>query len=1087
MNIKDENFRIPVNKYQTPIDKELIDSLEPEVAEQLLDCIENIDFIKRLISPDRKYAKDLPRDTEGKIIIDLANPHILENMDYFRPSAKHFEEHGCYTFLKPNKNPNSEFYKWGQEEKRRCREGYIRPEDGEWVTGYMYWFINYCPIMLTKTVAGKAKADRVEGFPEVWEGLYWRFHYLEKARQDGKHAIELARRGAHPYFQKVFTPEGWKQWEDINIGDKLYGTDGNLCTVIDIPYDKESPYYKITLRDGREVYATDDHLWNILKRGELITVNTAWLQQNYFYNRIPSYRIPSRKEFTCFIPSNHGVEMPKLDVKVDPYTFGLLLGDGCFRAASCYYTQDERDILEELKYIPYDVIKWSSKDAYRLNIPNWAKILSDYTLKNIKSEDKFIPDEFKYNTKEIRLNLLKGLLDTDGYVHGGVPALTTSSKRLVEDAMFIARSLGYNTSYSKKKAGYKKNGTYKRCLDTYEILIYGGNELFNLPRKKALVHYNSTNALSRKDKTGIIKIEYIGVAPCKCVTVDSKDNCYLVGDFITTHNCGKSYSLAGIMSKNLILGESSTMKKRVTTILTGSSKEFLSDKDGTLSKFEPMIDFIRSNTEFPKLRLRSSSQDMFWQSGYLDSNGIKRGSLNTVMGLSAKDDADKIRGKRGFILFEEMGKFGNLLNVYDIARNGLEEGDYTFGMAYLVGTANEKESDFTSAKTLLYNPDGYNLEALENVYDKHGQGKLKFGFFFPSYINRKGCYNEDGVSDVVKALIQILNRRFKEKHGSDPNSVIRVIAEQPITPAEAMIKVKSAYFPVTALTERLQQLDLDSKAFDDVYVGALYYDKQEGCVKFKNTNDIPIRKFHGDQSLKGAVEIFEMPERDSSGKVFSNRYIIGHDPVDNDEAESSSLSSTIVLDLFTDRIVAEYTGRQEFADDNFEILRLLCLFFNAKCCYESNKKGCFTYFQKMQCTHLLADTPEYLRDKQLVKYSAWGSNAKGVNASSAINNYANSLIRDWLLKPVLTKVTENGEEKMVPISNLNFIRNRALLEELIAFNPEINVDRIRALGMVMLYREQMQIWFGDSTSSSRTDTKDPYSCNDDFFERNYMI
>ena len=141
----------------------------------------------------------------------------------------------------------------------------------------------------------------------------------------------------------------------------------------------------------------------------------------------------------------------------------------------------------------------------------------------------------------------------------------------------------------------------------------------------------------------------------------------------------------------------------------------------------------------------------------------------------------------------------------------------------------------------------------------------------------------------------------------------------------------------------------------------------------------------------------------------------------------------------------------------------------------------------MQCTHLLADTPEYLRDKQLVKYSAWGSNAKGVNASNAINNYANSLIRDWLLKPVLTKVTENGEEKMVPISNLNFIRNRALLEELIAFNPEINVDRIRALGMVMLYREQMQIWFGDSTSSSRTDTKDPYSCNDDFFERNYMI
>lgn len=85
--------------------------------------------------------------------------------------------------------------------------------------------------------------------------------------------------------------------------------------------------------------------------------------------------------------------------------------------------------------------------------------------------------------------------------------------------------------------------------------------------------------------------------------------------------------------------------------------------------------------------------------------------------------------------------------------------------------------------------------------------------------------------------------------------------------------------------------------------------------------------------------------------------------VDNDQAESSSLSSTFVLDLFTDRIVAEYTGRQAFAEDNYEIVRLLCLFYNAKCMYESNKKGLYGYFSKMGCTHLLADTPEYLRDK----------------------------------------------------------------------------------------------------------------------------
>ena len=193
-----------------------------------------------------------------------------------------------------------------------------------------------------------------------------------------------------------------------------------------------------------------------------------------------------------------------------------------------------------------------------------------------------------------------------------------------------------------------------------------------------------------------------------------------------------------------------------------------------------------------------------------------------------------------------------------------------------------------------------------------------------------------------------------------------------------------------------------------------------------------------------------------------------------------------MLDLYTDRIVAEYTGRQPFADDNFEIVRLLCLFYNAKCLYESNKKGIFAYFQKLQCTHLLADTPEYLRDKQMVKYSSFGSNAKGVNASAAINNYANGLIRDWLLKPIPTIIVEDGVEKQVQISNLYFIRGRALLEELIAFDPVRNFDRIRALGMLMLYREEKIILYGSNLNAESAEKADKsYLGNDDFFKRNY--
>ena len=1081
-----EDFYIPTNEFQTPINKELLDSIPEEVAEQLIDFVKNVPYIQNLINPNRRRAKDLPRDEQGRIIVDLENPHILESMDYFRPAALHYKKYNCYTFLRPNPNPNSEYRKWIDEEKRRCREGYVRKSDGEWVTGYMYWYMNYCPIMLTQITEGKKKADRVEDFPETWEGIYLRFHYLHKAREAGNHAIELARRGAHPYTERVFTPDGWKAWGEIKVGDKLFGTEGQIVTVTDIPYDETAPFYKITLRDGRQVTASDDHLW-IISEGHkkyIQIFSTKELLGKYAVNKSISERLSSGIEHKCFIPKNCGVELPYQETKVEPYTFGLLLGDGCFRHKSCYFTQAESDLREEERHIPYPVTEWSGKCAYRIAVPNWGTILKEYSLYYIKSEEKFIPEEYKYNSKEVRLNILKGLLDSNGTIHGGVPMLSTVSEKLKDDVLEVARSLGYNASFTKQKAGYKANRIYKECLPVYNISIYAGPEIFNLTRKKSKVVYNSGNARSRRDRTAIVGIEYLGETKCKCVTVDSKDSCYLIGDFITTHNCSKSYTLASMMAKNLILGESNEVRKRVTTILTAYQKEYLADKDGTLSKFEPMINFVSENTEFPRLRLRNSSNEMFWQMGYLDEYGRKKGSLNSVMGVSSKDDEAKLRGKRGYIFFEEMGAFPNLLSIYDTVRHGMEEGDYTYGLAYLVGTSDEKDSNFESAKKLLYSPDSYNIYYVKNVYDKPKQGQPTFGYFFPAYLNRKGCYNKDGVSDVVKALIQILSARHKAKYGSDPNSVLRVISEMPITPAEAIIKVKNAFFPVTALTERLQQLDLDPKAYDDVYVGNLVLNGKE--VKFVPSNDAVIRKYGVDNSTRGALEIYEMPQRNSSNKVYNNRYIIGHDPVDNDAAESSSLSSTFVLDLYTDRIVAEYTGRMAFADDNFEMVRLLCMFYNGKCLYESNKKGIFAYFQKMQCTHLLADTPEYLRDKQMIKYSSFGSNAKGVNATAAINNFANGLIRDWLLKPVSTIVEEDEKEREVLVSNLYFIRGRALLEELIAFDPVRNFDRIRALGILMIYREEKIILYGERLNAEDAEKVDKsYLGNDNYFSRNY--
>lgn len=756
--------KIPMNEYQTELTEELVNSLPQEVQDQLFDIINNVEFVKRLISPTREHAKDRPRDDRGRIIVDLTNPHILEDMDYFRPSALHYEKYGTFTNLRPNANPNSEYGKWIREEKRRIWDGYVRESDGEWVTGYMYWFLNYSPMMLSKIREYKDKngkkrkskrADRIEALPECWEGIYWRFHCLDQASNGG-----------------------------------LYNN-----------------------------FEGGQHMAELASRGK-----------------------------------------------------------------------------------------------------------------------------------------------------------------------------------------------------------------------------------------------------------------------------GKSYSLASILNHIFVVGENEEAHEKVKGIVTAYQKEYLT-KDGVLNKFVDMANFCATNTQFPRKRLKNSLQEMTWIMGYKDVElDIERGTQNTVLGVSSKDDESKLRGKRAAkILIEEFGTFPRLVDLYNVLLPSVQEGDIVFGQIYMLGTAGDNESDFAGAQEIMYNPKGYNMYAIPNVYDKFNQGKPYFVFFFPGYVNRKGCYNENGVSDVIKALIEILMNRYRVKYNStDPNTIIKTIAEVPITPAEAIVKTGVNMFPVADLTERLGQLDANPTEYDNVYVGDLVFNK-EGQVEYKPTSAQPIRDFpHKNNKIEGAIELYQMPEIDkNTGKPFNDRYILGADPYDDDESNTMSLGSIFVLDLWTDRIVAEYTGRPLYADDYYEICRKLCLFYNGRLNYEYNKKGLFSHFSTRNSLYLLTDVLDFLKEKQMMK-EGYGNKSKGTNASPAINAYARSRLRSWLLSPVPIMQTIDGEEKEVLVPRLFTVRNRALLKELINYNSEGNFDRISAMGMLMLLREDRMIRYqGDVSKEKQEKANSSYDGNDPFFKRNY--
>ena len=735
-----------MNKCQTEYPKEYIESLPKEVQEQYYDFITNVPYISKLLSDNRKYAKDLPRDSEGKIIIDITEPHILEDTDYFRPSAIHYQQYGCFTKLKPNANPNSEYGKWIREEVRRCWEGYVRPSDGEWITGDMYFFLNYCPIQLIKK-DNKGKSIRTIDFPKFWDGHYYKSHYLNQCRSEGHHAAELASRGK-----------------------------------------------------------------------------------------------------------------------------------------------------------------------------------------------------------------------------------------------------------------------------------------------------------------------------------------------------GKSYYAASMLAKRFILGESNDVKKKVQCVATASERKYIQGANQLLDMFQYYIDFCANNTEFPRQRITSSLQNLAWTMGYIDSEtNTRRGTENSVIGVTSKDDESKLRGSRGVLyLLEEAGSFPRLLNLYQVLRPSVEDGNSVWGLIYLYGTAGDSDSDFSSMQELMYNPNGYNIKAINNVYDKEGQGRKQFTYFFPGYMNRADCYDKDGNSDVNKALIEILLDRYKVKYNStDINAITKRIAEIPITPQEAILKTKDNIFPITELTKRLNEIDNNPNFFDDVYVGDLTFNKQ-GKVEFNViTTDIPIRDFPTkDNKVQGAIEIYEMPQ-EIHGKVPNERYILSLDNYENDVAQSMSLGSIFVLDLWTDRIVAEYTGRPMFVDDLNEICRKLCLFYNGKVMVENNKKNTFAYFSKMNSLHLMADTPEYLKNKQILKANTFGNASKGCPATIPVINFSMERLRDWLLKPVTVTEEFNGESISTTIPNLHFLKNRALIKELMLYNPAINVDRIMSMCQLMLYREEKMILYQGEPRRAEKRIDSTYLGNDPFFKRNY--
>lgn len=445
----------------------------------------------------------------------------------------------------------------------------------------------------------------------------------------------------------------------------------------------------------------------------------------------------------------------------------------------------------------------------------------------------------------------------------------------------------------------------------------------------------------------------------------------------------------------------------------------------------------------------------------IGNNWQTKGSKSMVHNRSFGDNEFTASGTRSnLVILEEVGFMSNLIGALGTIKDAQMNGDFKMGTTWMYGTGGDMEGGATlAAQEVFYAPEDYDCLVFDDEYEDKG----KIGYFIPAHMTLNDCRDSEGIIDKPKAKAKIQAERDKKKNNA--RAYIKLLENRPEKHSEAFMTSDHNMFPVKDLTDRLAALEINNKVTQSTWNGWLSI-SEEGQMIYKLTDDIPANIYPTKKNInkKGCIEIYQHPLKDTPPR---GMYIAGIDTYDDDASTTDSYGSIFILNTLTDQIVAEYTGRPDTAKEFYEICRRLIIYYNAPCNYENNKKGLYAYFETKNQTYLLCDTPQILKDVENITIYESGNKSKGTNASETTNKFARSLLRTWLMK------TEDEE-----ITKIQKIRSLGLLRELIAYHPRGNFDRISALGMVMILRENNIKVIVDELTEDSTP-------KDDFFSRNW--
>jgi len=531
---------------------------------------------------------------------------------------------------------------------------------------------------------------------------------------------------------------------------------------------------------------------------------------------------------------------------------------------------------------------------------------------------------------------------------------------------------------------------------------------------------------------------------------------------------GYSYKNASLCARNYY-----HVKRSKNFVLAGDSK-YLEGKDAILNKAWEFMSHVDEYTPWGQPKLKDQSD--YKKSGYkkkVDGKEIEKGRQSVIGGLSLHNNPDAVRGAAGeLILWEESGKFPELLDAWEIAMPLVKQGAKTLGIMIAFGTGGTEGADFTSAEALHERPSVYDSLVFDNIWDDGAEG-TDAGFFHPNNLNLDGYIDDDGNSDREGAIEYEKKERANKKKGDSARAFQQYVAEHAEKPSEAVLSSDANLFPTQELNAQYNKVKAQGRT--SMLTPGNIFHAADHTIKFKpSATAKPILTYpHSKKDdLTGAVCIKESPYKTKEGKIPQGLYIVCHDPYAHDSStDKESLGAAYVIKrtnnfshTFSGSIVASYVGRPASQDEYNKNLFMLAEYYGAKIGFENDRGDVIGYAKRFKKLAYLEEEFEMLDKKELQSKKV--SRQYGMHMTTPRIDQGELYVRDWL-NTVIGKDREGNDIKI-----LHTIYDTGLLKELIKYNKKGNFDRVRALMVGMYYDKELYNYEIAPSKPKRTD--DPF-------------